>query len=367
MVTPWSDPSRGPEGSAEVGPCRLDGQGRGSVVASSRGRALCAAAVLACLALAGAQEGKPQDEKPWELATPAPTVGLKPERVTGSETLACAKCHAEVVAEWAGTAHAIAWVDEVYQEALDRPKPETCHGCHVPVPMLALPELGKPKARAENRDHGISCETCHLGANGAMLGATGTPTDAHATERSASLTPEGSSALCAACHSTNIGPVVGIAKDFVTSKQAERGRSCVGCHMASVERAQSESSAAHTGRSHLVQTPRDPTFLARAFELVLESRDGKAVVVIKNRAGHRVPGLIGREIRFGVFAADAAEGAKPEVELVLDARHYLPVDGSQEIVLPRAADRVRVRGLHVDPRAEAPVPFLDLELTSSPR
>jgi hypothetical protein len=327
---------------------------------------------LACLVLVGVQAAGPgqekaEPEKPWELATPAPAVALKPERLPSSESLACAACHAEVVAEWAGTAHGIAWIDEVYQEELDRPKPELCHGCHVPVAMLAIPELAKPKARAEDRDHGISCETCHLGANGAMLGANGTPTDAHATERSASLTPEGASALCAACHSTNIGPVVGIAKDFTTSKQAERGRSCVGCHMAVVERTPAGGGAPHAGRSHLVQTPRDPSFLRRAFDLTLEDRGGKAVVVIKNRAGHRVPGLLGRELRFGVFAPDASDSTKPEAEVTLDARRYLPVDGSQEIALTRAADKVRVRASHRDPRADQPVLFLDLELSKTQR
>ena len=50
------------------------------------------------------------------------------------------------------------------------------------------------------------------------------------------MTEKASSAMCSVCHSTNIGPVVGIAKDFETSKQAERGRSCIGCHMQAIER-----------------------------------------------------------------------------------------------------------------------------------
>ena len=36
--------------------------------------------------------------------------------------------------------------------------------------------------------------------------------------------------------------------------------------------------------------------------------------------------LEGREIRFGVFAADAAEGAKPVAELVLDTAHRRMVE-----------------------------------------
>jgi hypothetical protein len=179
------------------------------------------------------------------------------------------------------------------------------------------------------------------------------------------MSAPGSNALCAACHSTNIGPVVGIAKDFEASRQSERGRSCVGCHMHAVERrwAEGESVPLRTGRSHALQTPRDPSFLRRAFELSLSG----AKVVIENRAGHRVPGLIGREIRFEAEALDAGGAVLCRGQLALDARSYLPVDGRLEIALDRAGAAVRVVGRHLDPRAEEPVPFLDERLVPAGR
>jgi hypothetical protein len=46
-------------------------------------------------------------------------------------------------------------------------------------------------------------------------------------------------------------------------------------------------------------------------------------------------------------------------ELVLAVRAYLPVDGETTVTLAGAADTVRVHAEHVDPRAGAPVVFLD--------
>jgi hypothetical protein len=214
--------------------------------------------------------------------------------------------------------------------------------------------------RADGRDLGISCEACHLGPDGAMLGATGAETSAHKSAKSEHMS-EKSSAMCAVCHSTNIGPVVGIAKDFVAAKLEEKGKSCVGCHMAVVERKPSDG-AAHAGRSHEIQTPRDPTFLARAFEPSVRLEGGKTIVVLKNKAGHRIPGLIGRKIEFQVevLAADGKPAAKGS--LVLDTKNYLPVEKSSEIAVAATGKSVHVRGLHHDPRAEKPVDFLDVTL-----
>jgi hypothetical protein len=88
---------------------------------------------------------------------------------------------------------------------------------------------------------------------------------------------------------------VGIAKDFEQAKMAERDRSCVGCHTHRVEmkfaaRHGGEDPPARKGRSHAIQTPRDPGFLRRAFDLSLTVDGGKSKVTVTNQAGHRVPG-----------------------------------------------------------------------------
>jgi len=290
---------------------------------------------------------------------------LSPARVEGVEALGCGECHAQETEEWAGTAHAIAWVDEHYREDIEgRKRPELCHGCHIPEPLSAAPEAGKaPRPRdgsSEPLHFGITCNTCHLGADGSMLGPHGTETDAHATTRSESMTTPGSNELCASCHSTNVGPVVGIAKDFAKAGLAGRGMSCVECHFQLIEGAGSNG---RSKRSHALQTPRDPAFLSRAFEPVARVEGGRTIVVLANLAGHRVPGLQGREIEFTARLLDDAGGELARAECVFNVRTFLPVDGTREIALDAVGATVQLVGRHLDPRIDDPVTFLDLRLT----
>jgi hypothetical protein len=319
-------------------------------------------AILLLAAAAGAGEDR------WKLDPPKPAVALKPAKLVKLEGETCGKCHADVVGEWTSTAHAIAWIDEVYRdEVKDKTRPEGCYGCHAPTPILAAGLAARAEVRADGRDLGISCESCHLGPDGAMLGPVGAETPAHKSVKSDHMTDTASSAMCAVCHSTNIGPVVGIAKDFFTAKLDTQGKSCVGCHMATVERKGAEGAAAHPGRSHEIQTPRDPSFLARAFKPSVRVDGGKTVVALENQAGHRIPGLIGRKIEFQVEVLGADGKPAGKGSLVLDAKSYLPVGKSSEIAVQATGKSVRVRGFHHDPRSETPVGFLDVTLEPSSR
>jgi hypothetical protein len=314
---------------------------------------LALALALGTSALRGAE-----DERPL-LAPPAPAIAMRPEQVDLAGH-ACAECHAEVAEEWSRSAHALAWVDEVYQaDIATKRRPDLCHGCHVPEPLLAGP-LARPDARADVREHGVACESCHAGANGTVLGLRGEPVVAHPTRASEHLAVPGSNALCSACHATTIGPVIGIAKDFAAADLEARGLSCVGCHMAPVERAFAEGAPVRAGRSHALQTPRDPAILRLAFGLEARTTDaGRSALVVRNQAGHRVPGLIGRELTFRAELRDAAGATLERAELVIDARAWLPLDGVRELRFTRAGASIRVVGLHRDPRAPEPVTFAD--------
>jgi len=311
---------------------------------------------------AGGRLAPGQDAEPWPLVAPAPVVALRPARLEEREGVAaCAECHAAIVEEWAGTSHAISWLDEVYREAIaDRRNPGLCTACHIPTPLLLEAEPARPSARDEDQHLGVDCAACHLGPEGTWLGPHGTPTDAHPTAASAHLVARGSSALCARCHSTNIGPVLGIAKDFVEAKLEERGLSCVGCHMAPLTDPGGEGPPR---RSHALQTPRDPTFLRRAFAARLERAGGKTALVVENRAGHRVPGLIGRELDFAAEALDAEGKVVARAEHRLDARSYLPLGASFRLELSAPGATVRLVGEHRDPREpERTVRFLEESL-----
>ncbi len=307
------------------------------------------------------------DEKPWELAAPAPAIRLRPEKLDKLEGESCGRCHADVLAEWLGSAHAISWQDEFYREALtEKSRPQSCWGCHAPKPLLSDGLAARAEARSELQALGIACTSCHSAADGSVLGPAGRPSSAHVARASEFMTEKASSALCGICHATNIGPVVGIAKDFESSKQAERGRSCIGCHMQLVERKPAqgapEGAAAYKGRSHAIQTPRDPAFLARAFEITLAVEGQRSIVTIKNLAGHRVPGLIGREVAFQAEVLDAQGKQLASGELTFDAQRYLPVDQSAQMPLGAAGAKVRIVGLERDPRADLPLRFLEREL-----
>lgn len=306
-------------------------------------------------------------DDPWPrampgLKDPAPADDGRPARLAPLDEVTCTECHGQIVEQWSATSHAMAWVDELYQEEIaDRKKPEGCHGCHAPVPLHSA-ELGsKPDARADHRRLGVSCESCHLASDGAMLGPTGAATDAHGSRRSESMTSAGSNALCISCHRTTVGPVIGIAKDFESSELPSKGATCVGCHFA-VEREVDFEGGKRKVYSHEVQTPRDPAFLALAFGLTLRVEGAKSIVRVENRAGHRVPGLIGREIEFAAQALDAGGKELAKGSLKLDSSSYLPLGESLEIVLPAAAAKVRVTGLHKDLRIEKPHRFLETEL-----
>ena len=179
----------------------------------------------------------------------------------------------------------------------------------------------------------------------------------------------GRDALCINCHRTNVGPVIGIAKDFEVTRQADLGRSCVGCHMPEVERPHAvvtqDDGSLYTapvrkGRSHVLLTPRDPGFLAKAFEL--ERLPGAVGLLVSNNAGHRVPGLKTRSMTFRVtaLAADGSELGTGEGRI--DADEHLAVDGSLRVPVDtggRAAVSLRVLGLHEWIGPEEPQVFLD--------
>ncbi|MFT7543150.1 MAG: hypothetical protein ACI9K5_004135 [Gammaproteobacteria bacterium] len=340
---------------------------------------------------AGVGQGQ-QDHKPL-LSPPAPTTLFEPSVLGGLEELECTPCHSAVTAEWSAGAHALAWVDTVYRESiLDRRRPKACHACHIPQPLLVtgeLPERLRPRdSEAADAHFGVSCVTCHQGPDGSILGPWGAQTTAHKSTLSRQHLSGveagdtgGSNALCSTCHSTNIGPVFGVAKDFKEAGMGERGLTCVGCHMAPIERrwanepgdklgskfgadlALDESVPLRIGRSHALQTPRDPAFLRLAFGWSLTGDSGARKLVLKNQAGHRVPGIIGRAIVFQVTSLGAAGEELGTGDLNVDSFSYLPVDGAQELALAAGAVAVRIVGKHKDPRASRSEVFLELIVT----
>ena len=261
----------------------------------------------------------------------------------------CGSCHKEFYEEWKGRAHSKAWVDPVYQAAIkEKEMPQLCHNCHIPEPVLD--RLGrKPQTRKNLHDEGVNCVSCHKKGD-AMHGPFGAKTDAHPTEKDPAFSEQGAVNLCASCHGTKIGPVLPVADDFVEAKMAEKGKSCTGCHMPEIERhlAVSPVTGKPVGekrmtRSHVVLGPGDPEFCAKAFELSAR-KDGKDVVlVIANKAGHRVPGLTLRKfvVRAHQQGADGKNLSEQVVEI--SSENELRAEEAREFRFAAAADLANLR------------------------
>jgi hypothetical protein len=351
---------------------------------------------LASLALGGVA---PQDDEEAPAVVeeelpaphiPAPADDGRPKELEGWESIGCAECHEQIASEWASTLHATAWVDERYQDAIAKKRrPASCYGCHIPQPLNLRPFGGKPRPRDpeaalaegqeypdETRHHGISCMSCHLGPEGVMLGPYASSPENEISPKHASAKGEAfgdgplADALCINCHRTNVGPVIGIAKDFEVTRQADKGLSCVGCHMSPMDRSAAFvpqedgtviASPIRRGRSHALQTPRDPIFLATAFGLDTRKVSEGAELLISNQAAHRVPGLKSRSMTFQVQALDAGGEVLGEASLTIDSRAYLPVDGVLPLVVESSEPPAKlwVRATHDWDGVKVPVQFID--------
>ncbi|MCP3916054.1 MAG: hypothetical protein GY711_10900 [bacterium] len=326
-----------------------------------------AAASLFVLGLAASQdpaEPKGTDHEAWLARTHSDGRLIRLEDTSGND---CIRCHEEVGEQWRHGTHASAWQDEHYQKELKGiRKKQKCWGCHVPQPLAAQGFPQRPEPRAENRHLGIDCVACHQDADGeTILGPWGHRTDAHPTKKSELFDDQGDSAMCVACHATSIGPVIGIAKDFVDTDQPDLGLSCIGCHMPALEHRVANDPdgvkeyEVRRGRSHRLMTPRDPEFLRSAFRMKAKRADGKAVLTISNETGHRVPGLMKRALVFKIKLFDAGGKLVGEAEHTIDNRSYLPVEEELAISVEGEGTSLVVIGLHEAPGFKRPMEFLD--------
>ncbi len=285
--------------------------------------------------------------------TASRSVGIDPR----DSAQKCGLCHTEFLAEWQGRAHARAWTDEVYQEALKgTPKPEACHGCHIPGDVHA--RLGrKPRPRTALLDEGVTCVSCHK-SGGSIHGPFGTKTDAHPTAKNPAFTKSGSVHLCASCHGTKIGPVLPLARDYKAyrKKHGDDAKTCVECHMPEVERhlAVSIVTGEPVGkkvktRMHKVLGPGDAEFCARAFAFSASADGADLVLGITNRAGHRIPGLTLRRFDVTVTQLTAADKQLSEHSISISHENGIDVVEAREFRfdLAKRAAKVRVAVDHV--------------------
>ncbi len=299
------------------------------------------AAALACLCLWAT--GSP--DAPAAVATHP----QDPQAARPAAAADCGRCHQAIHDEWRASAHGRAFTDPVYQAALKgRARPELCHGCH--IPQNVLDRLGqKPRPRADHHHDGVGCVACHARGE-AIHGPFGAATDAHRSVKDPVFGDQGSTALCSSCHATAIADVLPLARDFAEAGLQAKGKSCVGCHMAAVERPLAVDPAtgaaagpARHGRSHALRGPGDPLFCAEAFALTVAAHGAGLRLRVRNKAGHRVPGLARLRafvMRFRVV--DGGGRTLHELPFTVDGDNPLLVGETRILDLPRPDGAVAV-------------------------
>ena len=208
------------------------------------------------------------------LAAQAHGPGLMDRPVTGTDladTKTCESCHADVAAQWQGSAHAFAsFNNPIYRTSIERFReartPATsrfCAGCHDPA-LLVDGAMDTAIAANDPRAHaGITCQTCHgiehatfdgngsYRLRGALLAAPAIDDPASVAAHKLAARPAalGGAAMCSSCHKAFLGVDTGhphhipgtddVGPWLHSAYAGSRTRldepvpeaSCAGCHM----------------------------------------------------------------------------------------------------------------------------------------
>jgi hypothetical protein len=193
----------------------------------------------------------------------------------------CRDCHRDVYDEWYGSHHQIAFTNpEVRALSENFTKPE-CKDCHLPRP-LAVTGFGKRTLpRNTHFDEGVSCISCHLGADGGIVGRNDRPDAPCKPKKSVEfLAVE----ACASCHNQHY-----TTDQWRASQYPALGQDCSHCHMPEVERVRPDGSK-RMGRGHVYHGAHDLATLKKAGKFVVERAGNEVVMTLTNvGAGHNFP------------------------------------------------------------------------------
>ena len=297
-----------------------------------------------------------------KLGVPAPTPDGRPARLERAGESSCAKCHAEILEQWASTAHALAWVDELYQtELAGRKKVESCWGCHVPEPLQLAPAGARPDARADARHFGVAC-------------VSSTPEASSSVARSSRSRPISPGTRWPARLATSTIVLLDAARTLSPKAWARNAGSRGVCN--AWLRTTRVPAPAGTSRQGAMW---QPTQLRPVAAAPLDSKSLASPItgptVVRWQVAHSA--LLPAPTKLSARAEACASVGAPvgpscappgprwqlsHATLQLDTGAYLPVAESLEIELPGIGTKVRVVGVHHDPRLKDPVRFLETEL-----
>ena len=230
-------------------------------------------------------------EQPVE--TPVPT-GL-----TSISAQTCETCHAEIAAEWKTSRMGQAYDNALFQaDFVAQGEPYICLRCHSPLleqqPLIVTgiesfkPLTAKgtenPLYDPELQHEGVTCVACHL-QDGAMVAGH---EDVNAPHPTAVGTID-----CGRCHQLASPPLWSLERD-IADTVGEHSRwsgtkSCVDCHMPTVERPLVEGYPVRSGHRHTFPGAWSDDMVRSAVTMEVVRSEGATKVLLTNTAGHNVP------------------------------------------------------------------------------
>lgn len=225
-----------------------------------------------------------------EVVTPARKA--KPGVLDSEES--CKDCHEEIWNEWSEDRHSLSWRGELFTQLSKDHTDPNCWSCHAPRPVLETGLESPAEVRANYRERGITCLTCHKQGEH-VVGPHKDPKDTsevtadcgpvYSPKFARAGAPDVTVQYCGVCHNPH-----GTHLEFMGSRYYREGKSCLSCHMDETMGPVAKGGKPRLRRVHRFGGAHSLAALKRAMTMEPRLENGKVVVrVINQGAGHKIP------------------------------------------------------------------------------
>ena len=243
----------------------------------------------------------------------------------------CERCHAREQAEHAGSMHAQAFDDALFQREWETGRRNPwCVGCHGPLAR----DASDPAVH-----RGVGCASCHV-VDGSIESITASGRAPHPTIARADF---GDPTRCGRCHDFDFqharhGAPERLQRTLDEWRSTHRSERCVDCHMPE--------------GSHRLRGPRDSDLLEHALDVSVEAtRTRREIVVLATLrvrgAGHAVPtGDLNRNLVLSAWTDRVRASSGPLARLFDRDEDGDRVEIADQRVLPNVERRIVLRLPH---------------------